>query len=142
MTNKTIQKTISMPCHPKYLSEVRALLDDTLAAVEISKRDKDLLILAVDEAISSIIHHARYKNYENEITLTVDVDDVRFKATVIDSLNVFDFNGGMADPQLGARLETERSFAMGIFLIRQIMDEITYNYRKGFENQFEMIKFL
>lgn len=139
---KTIQKTISMPCHPKYLSEVRGLLEETLKGTDLPKRDKDLLILAVDEAISSIINHARFKNYENEITLSVDVNDVRFKASVTDSLNIFDFNGGMHDPNLPDRLEKERSFAMGIFLIRQIMDEITYSYRKGFENHFEMIKFL
>ncbi len=139
MTSKTVQKTISIPCHPKFLSEVRSLLDETLSGTDIPKVDKDRIILAVDEAAASIIHHARYKGYENEITLTVDVDDVRFKATIVDSLNVFDFGH---DAQMPDRLEKERAFAMGIFLIRNLMDEISYTYRKGFENHFELIKFL
>ena len=39
---KLIQKTISKPCHPKFLNEVRGLLGETLAEVAISRRDKDL----------------------------------------------------------------------------------------------------
>ena len=31
---------------------------------------------------------------------------------------------------------------MGIFLMRQILDEITYVYKKGFENSLELIYFL
>lgn len=138
-SGKSIQKTISLPSHPKYLSEVRALLEETLLQAGVPAHEKDLIILAVDEAISSIIHHARFKGYENEVTLSIDVDDVRFKAVVVDSLNVFDFG---PEGHLPERLEKERSFAMGIFLIRTIMDEISYTYRKGFENHFELIKFL
>jgi anti-sigma regulatory factor (Ser/Thr protein kinase) len=47
-----------------------------------------------------------------------------------------------SDALLAERFRQERSFTLGIFLIRQIMDEITYVYRKGFENQLEMICFL
>jgi anti-sigma regulatory factor (Ser/Thr protein kinase) len=139
---RLIQKTISMPCHPKFLNEVRALLDETLAEVRFSKREKDLLILAVDEAVSSVVQYARFKGYQHEIALSVDIDDVRFKATLVDSLNVFDLNGGLTDAQLADRVSRERSYTMGIFLIRQIMDEISYVYRKGFQNELELIKFL
>ena len=87
---KLIQKTISKPCHPKFLNEVRGLLGETLSEVPISRRDKDLIILAVDEAVSSVVQYARFKGYQSQVTLTVDIDDVRFKATLVDSLNVFD----------------------------------------------------
>jgi len=39
-------------------------------------------------------------------------------------------------------LAREKNYTMGIFLIRQIMDEISYVYRKGFQNELELIKFL
>jgi anti-sigma regulatory factor (Ser/Thr protein kinase) len=139
---KLVQKTITMPCHPRFLNEVRTLLNETLAEVPIPKREKDLVILAVDEAVSSIVQYAKYKGYEHEVTLTVDIDDVRFKATLLDSLNVFDLNGHKSEAQLAAHVAREKSFTMGIFLIRQIMDEISYSYKKGFQNELEMIKFL
>lgn len=139
---KAIQKTVTMPCHPKFLNEVRTVLNETLADAGLSKREKDLLILAVDEAVTSVVQYAKYKGYENEVSLSIDIDDVRFKAVLIDSLNVFDLNGGMSDAQLAERLAKEKSYTMGIFLIRQIMDEITYLYKKGFQNELELIKFL
>ncbi|HEV3026476.1 MAG TPA: ATP-binding protein [Planctomycetota bacterium] len=139
---KLIQKTISKPCHPKFLNEVRGLLGETLAEVPMSRRDKDLIILAVDEAVSSIVQYARYKGFQSQVTLTVDIDDVRFKATLVDSLNVFELRGGLSDTQMAESLAREKSYTMGVFLIRQIMDEISYVYRKGFQNELELIKFL
>ena len=139
---KLIQKTISKPCHPKFLNEVRGLLGESLAEVPVSRRDKDLIILAVDEAVSSIVQYARFKGFQSQVTLTVDIDDVRFKATIIDSLNVFELRGGMNETQMAENLAREKTYTMGIFLIRQIMDEISYTYRKGFQNELELIKFL
>ena len=139
---KLIQKTISKPCHLKFLNEVRGLLGETLAEVPISRRDKDLIILAVDEAVSSVVQYARFKGFQSQVTLTVDIDDVRFKATLIDSLNVFELGRGMNETQMAENLAREKTYTMGIFLIRQIMDEITYTYRKGFQNELELIKFI
>jgi len=139
---KVIQRTISKPCHPKFLNEVRTLLNETLAEVPLSRRDKDLIVLGVDEAVSSLVQYARFKGFQSQITLTVDIDDVRFKATVVDSLNVFDLGGGLSETQLAERVAREKGFTMGVFLIRQIMDEISYVYRKGFQNELELIKFL
>ncbi len=139
---KLIQKTISKPCHPKFLNEVRALLSETLTAALIPQRDKDLIVLAVDEAVSSVVHYARFKGLQNEITVSVDIDDVRFKAVIVDSVNVFELASGINDAQLAERITREKGFTLGIFLIRQIMDEISYVYRKGFQNDLELIRFL
>ena len=139
---KAIQKTISKPCHPKFLNEVRTLLNDSLAEVPVSRREKDLIILAVDEAVSSVVQYARYKGFENQITLSVDIDDVRFKARIEDSLNVFEMAAGLNDTQLAEKVAREKGYTMGIYLMRQIMDEISYVYRKGFQNELELIKFL
>lgn len=137
-----VQKTITMPCDARFLHKVRILLNEVLSQAELPPREKDLLILAVDEAVSSVVRYARYKGFQNDLTLTVDIDDVRFKATLVDSLNVFDLANGLNADQLAQKVAKEKSFTLGIFLIRRIMDEITYVYRKGFQNELEMIRFL
>jgi anti-sigma regulatory factor (Ser/Thr protein kinase) len=48
----------------------------------------------------------------------------------------------MNETQMAENLAREKTYTMGIFLIRQIMDEISYTYRKGFQNELELIKFL
>jgi anti-sigma regulatory factor (Ser/Thr protein kinase) len=121
---------------------VRTLLAETLEDVPVSKREKDLLILAVDEAVSSVVRYARFKGFDNQVTLSIDIDDVRFKAVLQDSLNVFELGGGLNERQMAERIAKEKSYTMGIFLMRQIMDEVSYVYRKGFQNDLELIKFL
>ena len=118
------------------------MLAEMLRDVAVPKREKDLIILAVDEAVSSIVRYARWKGVESQVTLTVDIDDVRFKAVLIDSANVFDLGGGLTDAQLAERVAKEKAHTMGVFLMRQILDEITYVYKKGFQNELELIKFL
>ncbi|MHC4605433.1 MAG: ATP-binding protein [Planctomycetota bacterium] len=140
--SRAIQKTISMPCSSLFLQEVRGLLKDALSGTDVPRRKRDLIVLAVDEAVSSIVRYAKYKGYDHEISLSIDIDDVRFKAVLNDSLNVFEINGGLTEPEFAARVREEKAFTMGFFLIRKIMDEITYTYRKGFENTLEMISFL
>jgi anti-sigma regulatory factor (Ser/Thr protein kinase) len=139
---KVVQKTISKPSHPKFLHEVRELLGESLAEIAIPRRTKDLIILAVDEAVSSVVQYARYKGFESQITLSIDIDDVRFKAVLADSLNVFELGGGLSESQVAEKVAREKSFTLGVFLMRQIMDEITYLYKKGFQNELELIKFL
>ena len=139
---KVIQEMITKPCHPRFLNEVRTLLDGTLAEANLSRRDKDLLILAVDEAASAVVQYSRFKGFEHDVSLSIDINDVRFKAVLIDSVNVFELASGMSDKKFAEQMASERRFTMGFFLIRQIMDEINYVYRKGFQNDIEMIKFL
>lgn len=139
---KAIQKTICMPCHPKFLDEARGVLTEVLNEIPLPNKEKELLTLGIEEAVTSIVAYASQQGTENEISLTLDIDDVRFKATIIDSLNVFDLNDALTEHQLLARADSERAHKLGIFLIRQAMDEITYTYKKGFENQLEMVKFL
>lgn len=139
---KTVQKTVGVPAHPKHLIDVRKMVEQTLAEAGVPRRTADLLVLAVDEAVSSIVHYARFKKQETQITLNVDVDDVRFKASIVDAMNVFTYDGGPSETARRQVIEKERAHGLGIFLIRQIMDEILYTYRKGFENELVLIRFL
>jgi anti-sigma regulatory factor (Ser/Thr protein kinase) len=139
---KTIQKTVGVPAHPRHLSEVRDLVEKTLKDAGVPKRTADLIVVAVDEAVSSIVHYARFKKQDTEIILSVDVDDVRFKATIVDPMNVFTYDGGPSEKARLEVIEKERAHGLGIFLMRQIMDEILYTYRKGFENELVLIRFL
>lgn len=139
---KLVQKTISIPCNTKFLDEVRVLLRESLVNLTLPDREKELLILAVDEAVSSIVQYTQDKGITNEVSVTVDINDVRFKATIIDSCNVFDIDNTLTEKQITDKINYEKKYKLGIFLMRMIMDEITYTYKKGFENELVLIKFL
>ncbi len=139
---RLVQRTISFPCATKHLHDVRKLVEETLADSRISEDKRKLIVLAVDETVSSITRYARFKGYDHQISIAVDVDEVRFKAVVIDEINVFDLLEGLSNKELAQHAATERSYTLGLFLVRKIMDEITYTYKKGFENTLELVHFL
>ena len=139
---RLIQRTISFPCATEHLHDVRKLVEETLTDSRISEDKRKLIVLAVDETVSSITRYARFKGYDHQISIAVDVDEVRFKAVVIDEINVFDLLEGLSNEELAKHAAAERSYTLGLALVRKIMDEITYTYKKGFENTLELVHFL
>ena len=50
---KVVQKSMSVPCDPRYLEEVRKMVRESLSETAISDREKSLIVVAVDEAVGS-----------------------------------------------------------------------------------------
>ena len=139
---QTVQRSATISSLTPDLSEIHALLSSVLAETDIDAGIREGLAFALDEVLSSITAYARYKGAASELRVTIDVNDVRFKATIVDSLNAFDLAVAMSDSEMQASLARERSHSMGVFMLRHVVDEINYTYRKGFQNELELIKFL
>ena len=137
---RTIQKSITIQGSSKHLPEVRTLIAEALAETEAGAPVKESLSAAVEDVVTSIVDYSRFKGFISNISLTLDINDVRFKAVVADSMNAFDMKD--VDLELHSVVDREREHSLGILGLRQVMDEISYTYRKGFENQLELIKFL
>lgn len=141
MPIKAMQRTLEVATKTAILGEVRKQVDAILRDAAVDDRQRKLIVVAIDEALSPIVKYSEDKGYNQRVTLTLDVDDVRFKAAIDDPLNVFDINN-CSDDELAKRVAIERTYRIGFFLIRQVVDEVSYTYRKGFENRLELIKFL
>ncbi|MCI0340722.1 MAG: ATP-binding protein [Planctomycetales bacterium] len=137
----TLTKDITVPNHTRSLSEVRSFVAEAVHESALSRREKDLVVLAADEALTSIIHHAHAAGRDGTCHVTVDVDDVRVRILIDDSGRDFDM-GAVSDEDLRSQIEKARQYEMGIFLLRAILDEINYTFRKGFQNQLELVKFV
>lgn len=93
--------------------------------------------LAVDEAITNIIKHG-YAGKPGTIVLTVSVGggtvriEIRDRAPPFDPLTI-------KEPDLTADLADRVVGGMGIFLIRKVMDAVSYEYVDG-ENVLRMEK--
>ncbi|MCE9581609.1 MAG: ATP-binding protein [Planctomycetes bacterium] len=141
MNAKTHTKELTFACDPKHLVDIRAAVQAMWADKGYSERDGRLVTLAVDEALASIIDHARGTNRQGDIRLSIDLDDTRFKAVIEDFTNHCD-SSGMMEAELRAHLENERKHQMGIFLMREVMDEVNYQFRKGYQNDLTLVKFV
>ena len=106
-----------------------------------SERDRRLLILAIDEAMTCFVRYAESQGRrDGAITLRLTLDDVCLSVGITDTRTDCD-PGELSPVEMMEAFSDEPEHRLGIFLIRAIMDEVTYVYRRGFENQFQMVKF-
>lgn len=86
--------------------------------------------LAMEEAVVNVMNYAYPKGTEGEISIEAQAVDGRVTFIIIDSGIPFDPTAGEdADTSLSA--EDRPIGGLGIFLVRQLMDVVSYEYRDG-----------
>mgnify|MGYP001598680735 FL=1 len=138
---ETVKREVEFLNEAASLSEIRAFVEEVFRSAQIAPETAKLVVLAVDEAVTSIIRHANEDRRNGFISISIDIDDVRIRTVISDSGSLFD-PGNLSKEELLGFIEGRRNLEMGIFLIRQIVDEVEYVFRKGFENQLILTKFL
>jgi serine/threonine-protein kinase RsbW len=83
--------------------------------------------LAVDEAFSNIIEHAYGGECQEKIECTCLVTDTGLEITLQDCGQPFD-PSVIPDPDLEADLEERDVGGLGLFFIRQLMDEVAFSF--------------
>ena len=135
-----VQKTLAVPSHTRSLKEVRDFVEENLRSARLDDRGRRLVIFGIDEAVTNIIAHRTHRPGEAEIVVQIDIDEVRVRVLIEDRGDDHDLDE-LAFPDLALRLRREGTRCFGVFVIRRVMDEVTYRFKKGFQNEFELIKF-
>ncbi|KJU87088.1 stage II sporulation protein E [Candidatus Magnetobacterium bavaricum] len=86
--------------------------------------------LAVEEACTNIIKYAYDDPEQAWINLIVTVTDGKFVITIKDNGQPFDYDS-VAIPDLNATLTDRKTGGMGVYFIKQIMEEMSYEHRNG-----------
>ena len=86
---------------------------------------------AVDEACTNIIKYA-YSEEGGVITITCESQDNDFVVTIRDNGKPFD-PSSVPPPDLEADLDKRRIGGLGIYLMKKLMDDVSYSFdaRKG-----------
>ena len=138
-----IHRELVVPNDTEYLVQVRQEVTKVVEQSAFSERDRKLIIVAVDEAVTNIMEHAYDNDLEGEldIELILEADATRFEVIIRDSGKEFD-PSAVNIPDITAHVGKGQRHGLGIFLIRQIMDEINYNFVQGLRNELQMIKYV
>ncbi len=138
-----IHREMVVPNDTEYLATVREEVTKVVGESAFSERDRKLIIVAVDEAVTNIMEHAYDNDLEGEldVELILEYDATRFEVTIRDSGKEFDPRT-LTVPDVRAHVKKGSKHGLGIFLIRQIMDEINYNFIQGVRNELQMIKYV
>jgi len=112
------------------LRELREKLCTLCTGEGVPSQTTRFLILAIDEAVSNIIEHARLKEGDKKIQLSIEIGDKKVIARISDRGKPFDPSASKKDPD--ARSFPRRGF--GLYLIHKIVDGIKYERTRDGRN--------
>lgn len=137
-------RDLVIPNSTQHLATVREAVREVVANSAFPSKDVNRIILAVDEAVANIMEHAYEEAREKDqltIELKLDADSTRFEVVIIDSGREFD-PSEIDVPDMDEHVSQGRKNGLGIFLMRQIMDEVQYTFVQGFRNELRMVKYV
>jgi serine/threonine-protein kinase RsbW len=111
------------------IQEISSCLDAVMRAHGFPEDDILDTQLAVEEAITNIIMHG-YQDARGEITVSCRADNGIVEVRLEDQAVPFD-PLALPEPDLAGDIEERKVGGLGIFLIRQVMDEIRYRFKEG-----------
>ena len=94
--------------------------------------------LALEEALTNVIFYAFEKDSEHEIELDFKRKNNQLTMVISDNGKPYDPTA-KTDPDINLSVENRPIGGLGIFLIKQVMDKISYQ-RNGNLNKFTMVK--
>ena len=142
MSNSTSHK-MSFPADTTWLAKVRQMVLEA-AGAHFSPTQANLIALAVDEAVANIMEHAYDFEREathNDIELELEASPTALRIVIRDHGIGFDPREA-PDVDVRDHVKKGRKGGLGIFLMRRIMDEITYAFKHGVHNELQMVKYV
>jgi uncharacterized protein (TIGR02172 family) len=113
------------------LDEVRSFLEERLDSTACKPKARMQIQLAVEEIFSNIANYA-YQPQSGKATVRVEVSNepVSVTITFVDHGVPYD-PLAKEDPDVTLSVEERGVGGLGIFLTKQIMDDVAYEYREG-----------
>src|SRR3990172_1280566 len=121
------------------LDEIRELVGDAARQVGFSDKEVYAIQLAADEASSNIIEHAYAGVTGGKIEIDLSISDKELKITMRDHGRSFD-PSSVPEPNVKADLSERKIGGLGMYLMRKLMDEVSYESSYETGNLLTMIK--
>jgi len=122
----------------KNLTEIRRFVRETASALGVDPTVIPDVLLAVDEAASNIVLHG-YQGQEGIIEIELGREGDALVVRLRDEAAPFDPTS-MALPDLALPMEQRTIGGMGIYLIRQVMDEMIHRITSQGGNELTLVK--
>ncbi len=109
------------------LEHVRSFVAEEAALYGLSSREIYAVQLAVDEAFANIIEHAYGGESQEKIECTCQITPEGLVITLRDCGKQFN-PSEIPDPNLEADLQEREIGGLGLYFIRQLMDEVSFTF--------------
>lgn len=122
----------------KNLVEIRRIVQETATALGVDSATIPDVLLAVDEAASNIIIHG-YQGQGGAIEIEMEREGDALVIRLRDEAPPFD-PAAIPPPDLTLPLEQRPIGGLGIYLMRQVMDEVTHRITPQGGNELTLLK--
>jgi len=136
--NKTATYRITVNASTENLAEVREFVALHAKNQGFTKNQISDLQLAVDEAYTNIIKHAYKEHSEENVEINLSFDTEKLCISLFDSGNSFEPKNYDL-PDIRKKIEEGKRGGMGVYLIHQLMDSVSY-HQKPDKNEIRLCK--
>lgn len=141
MKTKSRNRELVVKSSTKNLSEIRNFIMTAAEDFNLSEEDTGKIMLSVEEACTNIIKHAYKNNANGIITIKLNILPKQFEIIIEDNGTHFNPND-IPEPDLAEYHRQKRFGGLGMFLMKKLMDKVTYKTLSGGINTLKMIKTL
>ena len=130
MENVRLQRSLTLPNDINTIPQLNEFIDTVCEELEIDMALAMSLNLAMEEAVVNVMDYAYPEWTEGEVDIEAIADETQLHFTISDSGKPFD---PTAKEEVDTTLSAEERpiGGLGIHLIRQLMDNISYERRDG-----------
>jgi len=123
------------------LAVIRKFIQSAANQFGISEDDTGKILLSVDEACTNIIRHAYKNNPKGKIKIQLLINKSFDTLKIIIEDNGVHFNPKtIPEPDLTEYLHQKKVGGLGMFLMKKIMDKVSYKTLSDGKNKLLMIK--
>jgi len=126
-------------CSLHNLEQISDFITDCANHAGLTDSEVYAVQLAVDEAATNIIEHGYGRECPNRIDVTCEAINDGIKVVIYDDAEPFN-PSLVPEPEINVSLNELKPRGLGIFLIRKMMDEVTYETSPNKGNTLTMIK--
>ena len=129
-TKENICHSLTLPNEVEQLSRLAPFVWGFAEEAQLDEPPTMQLDLALDEAVTNVVMYAYPKGVKGDVTIDARREGDMLEVVLTDSGTPFDPTA-QADPDLTLSVDERPIGGLGIFLVRQMMDEVCYERKDG-----------
>lgn len=136
-TNNHVAVSVRCSSRREWIDSMQAVSERIFAIAGLDPDASYWPVLAVREAVMNAVMHGNKERPDSEVTVDFRLGPERIEVSVQDQGEGFDPET-LGDPLAAENLLSEGG--RGVYLIRQLMDEVSFSFPEGGGTRIEMVK--
>ncbi len=135
------QSTISIPNDLRYLEPIQGFAKEVLRQIGFESKGLEMILLCLEEAVTNVIEHAFEPGEKEFFQVIIKPLSIGIKIIVKDKGLPYD-PSLIPDFKIHPDLEEQADSGLGVYLMRHIMDEVSFHNLGREGKELHLIKYL